>query len=184
MLKALGSKPITPSLARYLYFICFARVRNKIDAAKHRVADCMCESLLFWGIEMMKPNWIRKIGTGALVTAACLGASGAARADGYNHHRHGCAPHAQTYNYGYRPIVVQPYYGNGYYGGGYSSNYGSYSSNYGSYNNFGGGYGMGGFPRQGSYGGGAWPIGGSYGGGAYPRGGSYGGGGFSLYIGR
>jgi hypothetical protein len=171
-------------LARYLYFIGFARVRNKIYAAKNRVAGCMCESLLFWGIEMMKPNWIRNIGIGALATVVCLGVSSAARADGYNHHRHGCGPHAQTYNYGYRPIAVQPYYGNGYYGGGYSSNYGGYSSNYGSYNNFGGGYGMGGFPRQGSYGGGAWPMGGSYGGGAFPQGGSYGGGGVSLYIGR
>jgi len=169
-----------------------ARVRNKIYAVKNRVADCMCESFLSWGKEIMNANWIRNIGIGALATVACLGASGAAQAQGYNHHRHGCAPQVQTYNYGYRPIVVQPYYGNGfygngyygngYYGSGYSSNFGSYSSNYGGYNNFGGGYGMGGFPRQGSYGGGAWPIGGSYGGGAYPRGGSYGGG--SLYIGR
>lgn len=129
----------------------------------------------------MNANWIRKLGLGAVASAACLvGASGSATADHnyYNHgHHHSCSPYVGYPSYTYRPVVVVPYYGSNY--GGYSSNFGGYnnfggySSGYGSYNNFGGGYGGGAFPR-----------GGSYGGGAFPRGGSYGGGGFSLYIGR
>jgi hypothetical protein len=142
-----------------------------------------CAKVFCWGT-IMKANWSKILGVTSLATVVCFGAAGSIQADDYHHHRHGCGPQVPSYYQSYRPIVVQPYYGNNFRGGGYSSSYGSYSNHFGTYNNFGGGYGMGGFPRQGSYGGGAWPIGGSYGGGAYPRGGSYGGGGISLYIGR
>ncbi len=133
----------------------------------------------------MNVKWIRNIGFGALVTVACLVGTNSVQADGYyggNHY--GCSPQFGYSNYGYRPVVIQQYYGTNFGVGGYarnygySSNYGGYSSNYGGYNNFGGGYGVGGYPMGSSYGGGAFPRGGSYGGGngAFPRGGSYGGG--------
>ena len=162
----------------------------------------------------MTTNWIRNISLGAIATVACFAGANSAWADHYYHgNNHGCSPNAGYSNYGYRPVVILPYYGTNYGVGGfstnnngYSSNYGGYNNFYGGYNNFRGGYGVGGypmgssygggafpsggsygggaFPTGGSYGGGAFPSGGSYGGGAFPRGGSYGGGGFSLNTGR
>ena len=162
----------------------------------------------------MTTNWIRNISLGAIATVACFAGANSAWADHYYHgNNHGCSPNAGYSNYGYRPVVILPYYGTNYGVGGfstnnngYSSNYGGYNNFYGGYNNFRGGYGVGGypmgssygggafpsggsygggaFPSGGSYGGGAFPSGGSYGGGAFPRGGSYGGGGFSLNTGR
>ena len=155
----------------------------------------------------MTTNWIRNISLGAIATVACFAGANSAWADHYYHgNNHGCSPNAGYSNYGYRPVVILPYYGTNYGVGGFSTNYNGYSSNYGGYNNFRGGYGVGGypmgssygggafpsggsygggaFPSGGSYGGGAFPSGGSYGGGAFPRGGSYGGGGFSLNTGR
>ena len=159
-------------------------------------------------------NWIRNISLGAIATVACFAGANSAWADHYYHgNNHGCSPNAGYSNYGYRPVVILPYYGTNYGVGGFSTNYNGYSSNYGGYNNFyggynnfrggygvggypmgssygggafpsGGSYGGGAFPSGGSYGGGAFPSGGSYGGGAFPRGGSYGGGGFSLNTGR
>lgn len=147
----------------------------------------MCENLLSGDACTMNTKWIRNIGLGALAAVVCIGGVGSARAEhhynGHNHN-HGCSPQYGYSNYGYRPIVVAPYYGNNFGVGSYYGNYGGYSSNYGGYNNYGSGYGVGGYPAYGSYGGGAFPRGGSYGGGAFPQGGSYGGGGFSLHIGR
>lgn len=128
----------------------------------------------------MTVKWIRNIGLGALATVACLVVTNPVQADGYNGGNHyGCSPQFGYSNFGYRPVVIQQYYGTNFGVGGYARNYG-YSNNYGGFNNFGGGFGVGGYPMGSSYGGGngAFPRGGSYGGGngAFPRGGSYGGG--------